>query len=289
VIAKGADQLEVGPKDPNRFDRIVGSDLFEAGAVERLAPSGVTARLSEPDAAGALAFHDARVIEPATVLEAWLEGVDLAFASVAAIEPAGGGWRLIDAEGSEIARADLVCLACGLGAARLAPDLPLTPLRGQVSLADVAPPGSVIGGGYAIPTREGVLFGATHDRGDADDAVRTEDHQRNLGLLAAVLPGLAARLDVAELTGRAGVRAVTPDFLPLAGPLEAPGLYILSGLGSRGFCAAPLLAEHVAALALGAPSPLPAALAEIVHPGRFAVRRKRRLGRSAKVQVLDPT
>jgi tRNA 5-methylaminomethyl-2-thiouridine biosynthesis bifunctional protein len=82
---------------------------------------------------------------------------------------------------------------------------------------------------------------------------------------------------------------VTPDFLPLAGPLAAPRLFILSGLGSRGFCAAPLLAEHVAALVLGAPSPLPAPLAEIVHPGRFAVRRNRRLGRSAKVQVVDPT
>ncbi|HEY5009243.1 MAG TPA: tRNA (5-methylaminomethyl-2-thiouridine)(34)-methyltransferase MnmD, partial [Caulobacteraceae bacterium] len=33
VIAKGADQIEVGPKDPSRFDRIAQSDLFEAGAV----------------------------------------------------------------------------------------------------------------------------------------------------------------------------------------------------------------------------------------------------------------
>jgi tRNA 5-methylaminomethyl-2-thiouridine biosynthesis bifunctional protein len=80
---------------------------------------------------------------------------------------------------------------------------------------------------------------------------------------------------------------VTPDFLPLAGPLEAHGLFILSGLGSRGFCAAPLLAEHVAALALGTPSPLPAGLAEIVDPGRFAARRNRRLRRSAKVQVAN--
>ena len=71
---------------------------------------------------------------------------------------------------------------------------------------------------------------------------------------------------------------MTPDFLPLAGPTEAAGVFVLSGLGSRGFCsAAPLLAEHVAALALGAPPPLAAALAEIVHPGRFVMRRKRRL------------
>jgi tRNA 5-methylaminomethyl-2-thiouridine biosynthesis bifunctional protein len=289
LIARGADQIEVGPKDPSRFDRIARSDLFEAGAVERLAPAAVSARLGEPGAVGGLAFRDARVVEPAAVLEAWLDGADRMTGAVGTIEPADGAWRLIDADGREIARADLVCLACGPGAARLAPDIPLTPLRGQVSLADGAPPAAVIGGGYAIPTRQGLLFGATHDRGDADEAVRPEDHRRNLDLLATTLPGLAARLEAADLTGRAGVRAVTPDFLPLAGPLEAPGLFILSGLGSRGFCAAPLLAEHVAALALGAPSPLPAALAEIVHPGRFVVRRNRRLGRSAKVQVVDPT
>ncbi|MDP1778123.1 MAG: hypothetical protein Q8K90_05885, partial [Brevundimonas sp.] len=40
--------------------------------------------------------------------------------------------------------------------------------------------------------------------------------------------------------------------------------------GSRGFCVAPLLAEHVAALAMGAPSPLPADLAARVDPLRNA-------------------
>ncbi len=289
VIACGADQIEVGPKDTGRFDRIALSDLFEAGAVERLTPATAAARLAETGAVGGLAFRDARVVDPAAVLKIWLDGADLIIAAVAALEPAEGGWRLMDADGREIARADLVCLACGLGAAGLAPDIPLTALRGQVSLVAAAAPAAVIGAGYAIPTRQGLLFGATHDRGDADDAVRADDHRRNLDLLATTLPGLAARLDAAALTGRAGVRAVTPDFLPLAGPLEAPGLFILSGLGSRGFCAAPLLAEHVAALALSAPSPLPAPLAEIVHPSRFAMRRNRRLGRSAKVQVADPT
>jgi tRNA 5-methylaminomethyl-2-thiouridine biosynthesis bifunctional protein len=48
------------------------------------------------------------------------------------------------------------------------------------------------------------------------------------------------------------------------------GLFMLGGLGSRGFCVAPLLAEHVAALATGAPSPLPADLAARVDPSRAA-------------------
>ena len=64
------------------------------------------------------------------------------------------------------------------------------------------------------------------------------------------------------------MRASAPDQLPLAGE-AAPGLFVLTGLGSRGFATAPLLAEHVAALAMGAPSPLAADLAVLVEPFRF--------------------
>jgi len=128
--------------------------------------------------------------------------------------------------------------------------------------------------------REGVLFGATHDRDDEDEAVRAIEHERNLAILAAALPRFAAGIGAESLEGRASVRATTPDRLPLAGPAPgAPaGLFVLTGFGSRGFCHAPLLAEHVATLALAAASPLPAALAELVDPDRFARRAERRAG-----------
>jgi tRNA 5-methylaminomethyl-2-thiouridine biosynthesis bifunctional protein len=61
----------------------------------------------------------------------------------------------------------------------------------------------------------------------------------------------------------------------MAGPL-GDGLFALTGFGSRGFSLAPLLAEHVAALALGAPSPIGRAAADLVSPGRFARRAARR-------------
>ncbi|HEX7946638.1 MAG TPA: FAD-dependent oxidoreductase, partial [Phenylobacterium sp.] len=106
--------------------------------------------------------------------------------------------------------------------------------------------------------------------------LRPADHRRNLDLVAQALPRLAERLATAPLDGRASVRAVTPDRLPLAGPLGEPGLFILTGFGSRGFSLAPLLAEHVAALALGAPSPISRPAAELVAPDRFARRAARR-------------
>jgi tRNA 5-methylaminomethyl-2-thiouridine biosynthesis bifunctional protein len=155
-------------------------------------------------------------------------------------------------------------------------------VRGQASWVDLAdldadgPPPASAWGGYAIPTRTGLLFGATHDRDDTGVELRAGDHARNLQTLAARLPVLAARLaaQLADrpLDGRAALRATTADRLPLAGEGAEAGLYLLTGLGSRGFSLAPLLADHVAALALGAPGPLPQAQAALVDPGRFARR-----------------
>lgn len=284
IIARGVRQLAVGPKDAGRFDRIATSPLFEPGAVERLGAAALSASLGEPVHVGGLFLRDARVIEPAVVLADWLAGARRVRASVHTIERAGAGWRLCDAAGSEIASAELVFVANGLGAAGLSPGVSLAPLRGQVSFAAVDAPPPMIAASYAIPTRDGVLIGATHDRGDASPEVRAQDNLRNLERLASSAPALARRLQAASLSGRASVRAVTPDFMPLAGEAEAAGLFILAGLGSRGFCTAPLLAEHVASLALDAPSPLPAALAAIVRPDRFAMRRTRRLARSGGVQ-----
>jgi tRNA 5-methylaminomethyl-2-thiouridine biosynthesis bifunctional protein len=282
VIARGVLQLEVGPKDPGRFDRIAVSDLFAPAAAQRLSPAALGQRLGEPAPVGGLALAEAVVVRPSAILDAWLDG-DVTAARVARIEHRDGLWRLFDDHGREIVTAEIVCLAAGLDSRDLAPGAPLAPVRGQVGfVASAQAPAAAIGGGYLIPTGQGLLFGATHDRDDAHADARAADTARNLALLAQVRPALAAALADAPIAARAGVRAVTPDFLPLAGALEGPGgLFILSGLGSRGFCAAPLLAEHVAASALGAPSPLPRALAAIVDPRRFEARRLRRLGRSA--------
>ena len=292
VIARGVVQVEAESKDVSRFDRIATSDLFEMGRVRRLDGAAVSAALGETGRPAGLEFTDGLVVEPTVVLDAWLAGAEFRQASVAALLREGTGWRLLNHDGASIARADMVCLAGGahVGAliGALAP-APLQPVRGQVSLAARdAPAEAAIWGGYVIPTRDGILFGATHDRDDRKADVRDEDHARNLDLLAGGRPTLAAALQGRPLTGRAGIRAVTPDFLPLAGVADgAEGLFLLTGLGSRGFCAAPLLAEHVAALAMGAASPLPKSWQEIVDPRRFSLRLKRKLGRSV-VSMRDP-
>ncbi|HYG27025.1 MAG TPA: tRNA (5-methylaminomethyl-2-thiouridine)(34)-methyltransferase MnmD [Caulobacteraceae bacterium] len=236
VIARGARQLETGPRDARRYAAIAASDLFEPGSM--VADDG-------------LFMADAIVVDSEAILSAWLG-------------------ELVEAGPSEV-----MCIAAGHRSAEFV-DVPLQPIRGQASWAAGVSIGEAVAfGGYAIPTRTGVLFGATHDRDVTETDVREADNARNLALLAQGLPDLAARLEGEALEARASIRAATPDKLPVAGEI-AEGRYVLSGLGSRGFCTAPLLAEHVAAKVLGAPSPLLLPLSKIVDPRRFAARDNRR-------------
>lgn len=273
VLSQGVLQLAEDPRDAERFARIAVSDVFEPDALAMLDAATTTGRIGET-APPALDQPTALVIEPAPILAAWT--AEVLTAHVAALEPDGTQWRLLDAEGAEILRADAVIVATALASGDLVPTLPVRPVRGQASwTGEPASVPAAAWGGYVLPTRHGVLFGATHDRDDAGIDVRDDDHRRNLATLGAALPVFAARLAGRPLQGRASVRAVSPDRLPIAGEI-APGLYALTGFGSRGFSLAPLLAEHVAALALGAPSPIGRAQAELVAPDRFARRAARR-------------
>jgi len=273
VISRGVLQLEAGPRDAARFAAIAAADLYEPGALALWSAAQVSAALGEP-APPALRLETAVVIDPGQVLAAWAPQVEPGRA--AALTAAVGGWRLETAEGGVLAEAEVVCLATGAALAELWPGAPIQPVRGQLSRAGGVGAPAAAWGQYVAPAPDGIVFGATHERDDADVEWRAADDRRNLAALAQRLPSLARRVEARLIEGRASTRATTPDRMPIAG-VAAPGLFLLGGLGSRGFTLAPLLAEHVAALALGAPSPLPKSLARIVAPGRFAERAARRL------------
>ena len=130
----------------------------------------------------------------------------------------------------------------------------------------------VAGSGYALTLPDGdLLCGATSRHHDDDTTVRETDHRHNL-TQAARLGALNAWDDSCSLPdglqGRVGWRATTPDRLPNVGAVpwsleqiaqHAPraradqprlvprmrdalgGLYVLTGLGSRGITWAALL------------------------------------------------
>jgi tRNA 5-methylaminomethyl-2-thiouridine biosynthesis bifunctional protein len=280
AAAYGAVQLESQPKDASRFRTIAGSDLFAPGSMICLSADETGDRLGEV-ASGSLRIAEAMVIEPAALLSRWLGETE--GGRITSLGREAGAWRLMGEDGAELALADIVCVSAGMASLELIPatarQWTMTPVRGQSSFASGLDwPIATLFGGYAVPLRGGVLFGATHDRDDTGLHTRGEDEARNLAAVMARLPQLGARLSQADKTAWVGVRASTPDYIPIAGAASAglKGLFILSGLGSRGFCLAPLLGEHIAALALGSPSPLPGDLAAWVDPARFETRARRR-------------
>jgi len=257
VLSQGTLQLEKAERDAGRFDAVMASGVFAPGALERMA--------------GGLVVAEGLVVRPAVVLAAWLGGARRLQADIGALRPLpGGGWALLDRTGETVLEVDAVCVAAGADTQALLGDaLPLTPVRGQCSWArGLDLDRATAWGGYAIPFDGAVLFGATHDRGRTDTGLEAIDHERNLVTLAQALPALTEAALALPLEGRAAIRATTADRMPAAG-LIGESLYVLGALGSRGFATAPLLAEHVAALIMGTPSPLPVGLQMTIDPLRL--------------------
>ena len=269
-------QLPQAPRDAARFDKIARQPIWAEGAMAVLDEDAAATLAGEATGQGGLSMRCACAVRPAAVLSDWLGDAAMRSERVTKLERTDGRWRLIGERSAVLAEVDAVVVAAGWGSAALLdghdPAPRLSPVRGQADWVEgEVTTNAMAWGGYAAPTGQGVLYGATHDRGDTDTAPRAEDSERNLATLRARLPSLADKIEAAgQAHSRAAIRATTPDRLPLAGALD-DGLYLLGGLGSRGFCVASVLAEHVAAQILKRPSPLPRDLAARVSPHRAAV------------------
>uniref|UniRef100_B0T766 FAD dependent oxidoreductase n=1 Tax=Caulobacter sp. (strain K31) TaxID=366602 RepID=B0T766_CAUSK len=144
-----------------------------------------------------------------------------------------------------------VVLATGAGDdSRLAPELAaLSPIKGQILRADRGPAtGPVIRGeGVYVCPGESPAIGATMETGRADLEI---DPAATRGLRAAAIR-LRPELADAVLTTEVGVRATTPDGLPLVGWSASPGVMLAVGARRNGWLLAPLVADLVAAYLKG--------------------------------------
>ena len=157
--------------------------------------------------------------------------------------------RAVLADGQVMA-ADHLVIASGLPRtlASLAPELArLSPIKGQLVHFDG--PGPSTGPtlrtslGYATPTGRGLAVGATMEAGLDDTELDAEVAERLSALGRSLFPDLAAFSPKAM----AGVRAASPDGLPLVGPSQAPGVILACGMRRNGWLLAPLVAAQVAA------------------------------------------
>lgn len=242
--------------------------------------------------AGGLRLERAGWVEPARLLAALAGGVPALDEQAAHIAPLeDGSWRVADAAGRTLAEADQLLLAPGGEAlpAGTKTALPAGLLPGQTArfAYDGPPiPLPMAWGHYLVALPDGsVLAGATHERNQRLSADEAEALIR--AAVTAFSPAIGAGLGpVLEHWG--ATRCVLPDRLPAAGPAARDdasamdGLYILAGLGARGFAHAPLLAEHLVSVMCGEPCALERSGAASLDPARFALRALRRQAKSTQ-------
>lgn len=182
-------------------------------------------------------------------------------------------------------------------------ELPLIPSRGQISILEsgsfnTALPMPVCGPAYIVPIQKGgYVVGASYDRENLDLALRQRDHSQNMDQLQQLFPQVTAVAD-SLLSGRAAIRASSPDHLPLLGPLPdwsyyrehyqnlkhgqaaqhyaaaryQTGAYVSLAYGSRGLSTALPCAALLADLICATPACFPGDVLQALHPGRFLVR-----------------
>lgn len=103
----------------------------------------------------------------------------------------------------------------------------------------------VSGRGYAAPMDDGtVVIGSSYEH-DFDDSAPTLIQSRRL--LARMVTALPWLRDAAIVSEAAGLRVTVPGRrTPMVGPLPGhPGVWMLTGLGSKGLLMAPYLAEEL--------------------------------------------
>ena len=223
-------------------------------------------------------------------------------------------WQALNANGQVLAQAPMLVVALGPASTDLlhasglsAGDWELQPIRGQVSVADhseasraAMPPFPVNGHGNLVPDFPGYhsaahqwVMGSTFERDVTElppsEADQQAAHISNGEKLAALLPECRAALsgffDAAiQPPTWSRVRCAAYDRMPVVGPVgrtendadELPGLWVLTGLGSRGLTLSLLCGELLAARMHGEPLPLDTKLAQALGTQRMHVRAAKR-------------
>ena len=165
-------------------------------------------------------------------------------------------------------RTDRLVIATGAEPSRLAPELvALAPIKGQLlhfvyAVAGQGGPVIRCAGGYAAPGAGGLKVGATMEPGLTDRRPTAAAVEELRALAVALFPDLTD----APFQPLAGVRASSPDGLPLVGPSAAPGVMLAVGARRNGWLLAPLVAAITAAYLAGDD---PGPYARAFDPSRF--------------------
>ena len=213
-------------------------------------------------------------------------------------------WSLITTSKAFNADAVVLCTGAEGLSDKFASQLPLYPVRGQVSSMNANEHSKqlrtvICHKGYLTPENHGIhCIGATFEKNAVDHIATKEDDEYNLAMLEQSMPGFAGWTENDINSSKARVRCMTPDHMPVVGAMPdidehvacyphlrkdknwkyqtpAPyldNLYLLTGLGARGLVTAPLLASILAAELSKTPYPVDDEMLFNLSPNRFVVR-----------------
>jgi tRNA 5-methylaminomethyl-2-thiouridine biosynthesis bifunctional protein len=213
-------------------------------------------------------------------------------------------WHLFNKKSAFIKQADILICASAWQTNHFdsLKHLGVQAVRGQISVFNTTPKSRKINmplsyDGYLLPALNNEqVAGASFVPGDISTEISEAEHQANLEDMQQWFSDLFSTDDIRG--GRASIRAVTSDRMPVLGaaPDEVsyveeyvdlhkgkpahrytegsylPGLYVNTGHGARGFTTAFLAAELLAATICGEPLPVANRVRYALHPARFLIR-----------------
>ncbi len=228
--------------------------------------------------AGAICQPQAASVDPCALTNAFIKaasraGARLAFDQVEAIAGGGGRFTVTGSSGKRYIGGQLL-LAAGPWSSALGQMLnfriPVSPLKGQILRLAVPGPFCPVGfsdphGNYLSPRADGqVWIGTTEETVGFDSSTTIRAREQILGQARSY----CSRIDLAEvLVQTACLRPVTPDGLPLIGPVPGlEGVWICGGHGRAGILLGPISSRELCARIQGHSGSLD--LAQFT-PGRF--------------------
>lgn len=280
LAPRGALAVAREAEDTERQKRQIAFANWPCSLARLLSPDEARALAGRDLPYGAISFSSGGGLNKQTLIDTlWSEAEILWPASAVSVEGDAGHWSIRDSNGL-LAETDCLIIAAGPLSTDFVPMLRPATARvlGQVDFIRRSDPGPALTfGSYLSPSVAGehgeriAALGATFNREAAfqpgETAPADSETATNFRLLSERLFGQEAEPTAA--TAWAAWRLTTRDRLPFVGGM-GKGRFIMTGLGSRGFTYAPLLADMLAAVIAGAPIPVRRDIKNAIAPNRFA-------------------
>ena len=241
-----------------------------------------------------------------TLLEIYKDNINfIGDSEVSAINDDSNTWSLIDNQQHKISNSPYLVIANANNACQFRQTqwCRTYPKRGQItylkkSSSNIHPSKIICSDAYITPKIEDqYVLGASFITADTSEELRTSEHLDNIARVKKMIPSFEP--DTSEtVDGRAAIRAVSQDRLPIVGPVAKAdkfyemyaqaalgatnicyghpvyhrGLYIATAFGSRGLAWIPLCAEIIACMINNEPLPVGKSLINSMHPSRYLMK-----------------